>query len=301
MSTAVNPVQVNLTQVTASDRLGFSLFVAAILHAIIILGLGFGLPFTRDFDAASVLEVTMVLTKTHQKPTDAEHIASENQLASGSTDQENQPSAPFTGSSFNDQTGISPIQTSTPSSPTSEQSERQEELIIQNEAPTSVYLNEANEAPDEPNQQQQDNISQQQLELAKLVAELRQEESDYAKRPRVNYIDTLSAKTATEANYVREWVEKVERVGNLNYPDEVRNNHLSGTLILSVLINHDGVVKFMDVRSSAGRSLLDESAKRIVKIASPYKAFPPEMHEDYDQLMITRTWLFGKDNTLLTQ
>ncbi|MBT8124285.1 MAG: energy transducer TonB, partial [Gammaproteobacteria bacterium] len=80
MSAVINPVQV-----TASDRLGFSLFVAAILHAIIILGLGFGLPFARDFNTASMLEVTMVLTKTHQEPTDAEHIASENQLASGST------------------------------------------------------------------------------------------------------------------------------------------------------------------------------------------------------------------------
>ena len=117
----------------------------------------------------------------------------------------------------------------------------------------------------------------------------------------MNYIDTLSAKTATEAAYVREWVEKVERVGNLNYPDEVRNDHLSGTLILSVLLNHDGTVEFMEVRSSAGKSILDESAKRIVNVASPYQSFPPEMHENYDQLMITRTWLFGEDNALLTQ
>ena len=101
MSAAVNPVQV-----TASDRLGFSLFVAAILHAIFILGLGFGLPFVSDFDSASMLKVTMVLTKTHQKPTNAEHIASENQLASGSTDQENQPSSPFTGTSLNETNGL---------------------------------------------------------------------------------------------------------------------------------------------------------------------------------------------------
>lgn len=296
MSTVINPVQV-----TASDRLGFSLFVAAILHAIIILGLGFGLPFARDFNAASMLEVTMVLTKTHQEPVDAEHIASENQLASGSTDQENQPAAPFTGSSLNNHSGISPILSSAPASPTSEQSEQHEELIIQSDAQSSVFINQTTDTPDNPNINYQGKISQQQLELAKLVAELRQEENDYAKRPRVNYIDTLSAKTATEATYVQEWVEKVERVGNLNYPDEVRNNHLSGTLILSVLINHDGSVELMEVRSSAGKSLLDESAKRIVNIASPYQPFPPEMREDYDQLMITRTWLFGKDNTLLTQ
>lgn len=296
MSAVTNPAKV-----TASDRLGFSLFVAAILHAIFILGLGFGLPFARDFNSASMLEVTMVLTKTHQEPTDAEHIASENQIASGSTDQENQPSAPFTGTSLDDSRGIAQTQSSAMSSPASELNEQHEQLIIQNDAPTSVFASEATETPEQPSLDYQEKISEQQLELAKLVAELRQEENDYAKRPRVNYIDTLSAKTATEATYVREWVEKVERVGNLNYPDEVRNNHLSGTLILSVLLNHDGTVEFMEVRSSAGKSMLDESAKRIVNIASPYQSFPPEMHENYDQLMITRTWLFGKDNTLLTQ
>ncbi len=296
MSAVTNPAQV-----TASDRLGFSLFVAAILHAIFILGLGFGLPFARDFNSASMLEVTMVLTKTHQEPADAEHIASENQIASGSTDQENQPSAPFTGTSLDDSRGIAQTQSSAMSSPASELNEQHEQLIIQNDAPTSVFASEATETPKQPSLDYQEKISEQQLELAKLVAELRQEENDYAKRPRVNYIDTLSAKTATEATYVREWVEKVERVGNLNYPDEVRNNHLSGTLILSVLLNHDGTVEFMEVRSSAGKSMLDESAKRIVNIASPYQSFPPEMHENYDQLMITRTWLFGKDNTLLTQ
>ncbi|MBT8125790.1 MAG: energy transducer TonB, partial [Gammaproteobacteria bacterium] len=231
----------------------------------------------------------------------AEHIASENQLASGSTDQENQPSAPFTGASLNATNGIAPVQSITSSSPASEFSEQHEPLVVLNEAQDNVFINDAVETPDQPSLDYQEKLSEQQLELAKLVAELRQEENDYAKRPRVNYIDTLSAKTATEATYVREWVEKVEGVGNLNYPDEVRNKHLSGTLILSVLLNHDGTVELMEVRSSAGKSLLDESAKRIVNIASPYQAFPPEMRESYDQLMITRTWLFGKDNTLLTE
>ena len=296
MSAVVNPVQI-----TASDRLGFSIFVAAILHAIIILGLGFGLPFARDFNAASMLEVTMVLTKTHQEPTDAKHIASENQMASGSTNQENQPSAPFAGSSFTDSSGIAQIQKTQSTPLSSESSTPQDPVITQNQSTTNVFVEEAQDAFNHPLQNSQDKISEQELELAKLVAELRQEENDYAKRPRVNYIDTLSAKTATEATYVHAWVEKVERIGNLNYPDEVRNQDLSGTLILSVLLNHDGTVELMEIRSSAGKSLLDEAAKRIVSFASPFQPFPADMRDSYDQLMITRTWLFGKDNTLLTQ
>jgi len=296
MSAVASPVQI-----TSSDRLGFTLFVAAIFHAILILGLGFGVPFARDFNAASMLEVTMVLTKTHQEPENAKHIASENQLASGSTDQENQPSAPFAGSSFASNSGIAQIETIQNPPPSSEKIATQDAIITQTKSVTTINTSEALEATelDQPNSETL--IAEQQLELAKLVAELRQEENDYAKRPRVNYIDTLSAKTATEATYVHAWVEKVERIGNLNYPDEIRNQGLSGTLILSVLLNHDGSVAVMEIRSSAGKSLLDEAAKRIVNFASPFQPFPEEMREEYDQLMITRTWLFGSDNTLLTE
>lgn len=139
------------------------------------------------------------------------------------------------------------------------------------------------------------------LELARLVAEVNQQQQDYTKRPRINYIDTLSAKTATEASYVREWVDKVERIGNLNYPDEIRRRHLTGTLIFSVLLNHDGEVIRMEIQSSAGKSILDEAAKKIVRIAAPFRPFHQEMRDSYDQLMVTRTWLFGKNNTLLTK
>ncbi len=296
MSAVASPVQI-----TSSDRLGFTLFVAAIFHAILILGLGFGVPFARDFNAASMLEVTMVLTKTHQEPEDAKHIASENQLASGSTDQENQPSAPFAGSSFASNSGIAQIESIQSPPPSSENIATQDAVITQTQSVTTTNISEDLEATelDQPNPETL--IAEQQLELAKLVAELRQEENDYAKRPRVNYIDTLSAKTATEATYVYAWVEKVERIGNLNYPDEIRNQGLSGTLILSVLLNHDGSVAVMEIRSSAGKSLLDEAAKRIVNFASPFQPFPEEMREEYDQLMITRTWLFGSDNTLITE
>ena len=141
-----------------------------------------------------MLEVTMVLTKTHQEPTDAEHIASENQLASGSTDQENQPSAPFAGTSLNEANGIALEQSYKSSSYAAENSEQHEQLIVQDKSQINVLAKDALDIPEKPSLNPQENFSEQQLELAKLVAELRQEENDYAKRPRVNYIDTLSAK-----------------------------------------------------------------------------------------------------------
>ena len=291
----------NTVQVTATDRLGFSLFFATILHAMVILGIGFGVHFSGNLNQVSMLEVTMVLTKTHQTPTDAKHIASENQLASGSTNVENQPSAPFTGTSLIETSGVAPVKMSPKESKPSETSSNQELLLTQETSESKVNTEETLEINERAKPRINEVDAEQKLELAKLVAELRQEQNDYSKRPRINYIDTLSAKTATEASYVREWVEKVERIGNLNYPDEARRRDLSGTLILSVLLHNDGKVVRMEIQSSAGKSILDEAAKKIVRIAAPFQEFPEEMRNNYDQLMITRTWLFGKDNTLLTK
>ena len=296
MAAVVNPVQI-----TASDRLGFSIFFAAVLHAIIILGLGFGYTLNRDTDQASILEITMVLTKTHQAPEEAKRIASENQLASGSTDKENQPTAPFVGTSLLNTTGVAPEQRNSSIKVEPKFKVDQEHVLTHKSAQPKVKLDEPRENINESVPRRQELKTQQQLELAKLVAELQKEQQDYAKRPRINYIDTLSAKSAVEASYVREWVEKVERIGNLNYPDEARNKHLTGTLILSVLLNHDGKVLDIEIKSSTGKSILDEAAKRIVRIASPFKPFPQEMLDNYDQLMVTRTWLFGKENKLLTK
>ena len=291
----------NTVQVTATDRLGFSLFFATILHAMVILGIGFGVHFSGNLNQVSMLEVTMVLTKTHQTPTDTKHIASENQLASGSTNLENQPSAPFTGTSLIETNGVAPVKMSPKESKPSETSRNQELLLTQETSESKVSTEETFEKNEQAKPRIDEVTAEQKLELAKLVAELRQEQNDYSKRPRINYIDTLSAKTATEASYVREWVEKVERIGNLNYPDEARRRDLSGTLILSVLLHNDGKVVRMEIQSSAGKSILDEAAKKIVRIAAPFQEFPEEMRNNYDQLMITRTWLFGKDNTLLTK
>ncbi len=291
----------NTQQVTASDRLGFSMFFAAVLHAMVIFGLGFGLHFSGDSNVASMLEVTMVLTKTHQAPLDAEHIASENQLESGMTDSENQPSAPFTGNSLLDTNGIAPVDMRPSQTSSSSDSEQQEPVLVREIAETAVNLEKQSKDISETKNYEEEINSEQKLEVAKLVAELHQEEQNYSKRPKINYIDTLSAKTAVEASYVLNWVERVERIGNLNYPEEIRNNSLSGTLVLSVLLNSNGETISVEIQSSAGKSILDEAAKRIVRYASPFKPFPEEMHSNYDQLMITRTWVFGKNNTLITE
>ena len=140
-----------------------------------------------------------------------------------------------------------------------------------------------------------------QQNVAQLVSELSREKQLYAKRPRINHIDTLSAKSSVEAKYIKDWVEKVEIIGNINYPSQARRKNLSGTLILSVLVNRDGSVISTSVQQGSGKKVLDEAAKKVVRLASPFKQFPYEMSEQYDQLMITRTWIYHSDKKLTTK
>ncbi len=92
------------------------------------------------------------------------------------------------------------------------------------------------------------------------------------------------------------WRAKVERVGNLNYPDDARKKKLSGSLILDVALNSDGSVSRITVRRSSGIKVLDDAAIRIVELSSPFAPFPEQIKEETDILHITRTWQFLNNN-----
>lgn len=129
------------------------------------------------------------------------------------------------------------------------------------------------------------------LAMASLAAEVGQRMDAYAKRPRRKWI---SARTREHkyAAYMEAWRAKVERVGNLNYPDEARRRRLSGDLLLDVALNADGSVRKIVVRRTSGHKVLDDAARRIVELAAPYARFPKAIREDTDILHIQRTWRF---------
>lgn len=83
-----------------------------------------------------------------------------------------------------------------------------------------------------------------------------------------------STKEFVPARYMREWINRVERIGNLNYPDQARRDQLSGTLILDVAINAKGELISIDLRQSSGHKVLDDAARRIVNLAAPLRPSP---------------------------
>jgi protein TonB len=146
-----------------------------------------------------------------------------------------------------------------------------------------------------------DELVERSLQMARLSSEISEQNRRHGHRPRTHYVDALSAKSAVEASYLDAWVRKVERVGNLNYPDEARRRRLTGSLVLSVLLDREGRVLEMELASGSGERVLDDAARRIVELAAPFAPFPPELRRAHDRIMITRTWVFKGDQALHTR
>jgi protein TonB len=133
------------------------------------------------------------------------------------------------------------------------------------------------------------------FKIASLSAQIRRKLQAKAERPRRKFI-SASTKEYKYASYMEAWRAKVERVGNLNYPEAARKKKLSGSLILDVALNNDGSINQITVRRSSGHKVLDDAAIRIVELASPYSQFPDHIREETDILHITRTWQFLNDH-----
>ncbi len=273
--------------------------VAVLLHAVLIFGTGFVISLSPKINIPPVLDITLVQTHSDETPDKVDFIAQANQQASGSTDIKARPSSPIASLEDNQAEGESPMQ-SQESSPN--EAPVLQPQLLSTKANTLKHIEKKPETPeDEEPKPISDEVIDQTEEIAQLLAEMDKEEVRYAKRPRINFVDAVSAKSAVEAAYIDSWVKKIERVGNTNFPIEAIQRNLSGKLILNASIDHHGNVVDVEVDVSSGYRLLDKAALRIVKIAAPYPPLPKPIREKWDQLNITRTWVFHSEGTLDTQ
>jgi len=138
------------------------------------------------------------------------------------------------------------------------------------------------------------------LEMARLEAQINKQQDDYQKRPKRKSIGAR-AQEYRFASYVESWRQKVERIGKVNYPEAAKDQKIYGQLQLTVYIKSSGDVEKVEIRRSSGYPVLDNAAKRIVEMGSPYAAFPEDLRKEVDILDITRTWIFTKEDSLATK
>jgi protein TonB len=133
------------------------------------------------------------------------------------------------------------------------------------------------------------------MEMLTLNQQINRTLQAYSSTPKSKFISART-KEYKYASYMRDWVAKVERVGELNYPDEARRQNLSGKLIVQVAVYPDGSVREITIRKPSGYKILDDAAVRIVKLAAPFAPFSDDIKQETDVLYITRTWVFTSGN-----
>lgn len=281
--------------VRPADRLGFTLFLAALIHLALILGLGF--TFAEPKQISKTLEITLATFKSETKPKKADFLAQENQQGSGTLDKKAVPKtteiAPFQANEVKKVTPPPVVQ------PTVPQAAPKAAVTTVAPAPKkAVTKKEETKAPPTPKAATPTfDSSQLSSDIASLEAELAKEQQLYAKRPRIHRLSAASTMRDKGAWYKDEWRKKVERIGNLNYPDEARRKQIYGNLRLMVSINRDGSLYEVLVLESSGQPLLDQAAQRIVRLAAPFAPFTGDL-SDIDRLEIIRTWKFARGDRL---
>ncbi|MCB1984468.1 MAG: energy transducer TonB [Burkholderiales bacterium] len=276
-----------------------------ILHLTILFGVTFQFP-TPDFDKiATSLEVVLVNSKTTLAPTDSELLAQANLDGGGNIDENRRAKTPF------------PVIPKSKPLRDTVAAEAVEEKVKQLEQDaqklmTALQSEESIQQVDTNLDQPEKQIStpdsnaadllQRSLDIARLKAQIAEDHDAYQKRPKRKFVGARTTEYRF-ARYVEDWRLKVERIGNLNYPEDAKREKIYGNLQLTVGIRADGSLESIGINRSSGFKILDDAAIRIVRLAGKngFAPFPPDISRDTDILHITRTWVFARSDTLTSQ
>ena len=264
---------------------------ALALHGILLFALGFE-PELRKASAPTI-EITLATFATESAPENADYLAQENQQGSGTLEEKARPSSDLP-SPFQDNQ-LNAVQLLEQAEAIPEQVKSSAELVTTMLSQLKVKSQQENQneiiAPPERNPRHRIDFSS---EIASLEADFNQLRQAYAMRPIVHRINTASTRKA-DVQYQEIWRRKVMRIGQINYPEEARQQKIFGQLRLAVQIQRDGTLRSVEIIHSSGQKVLDDAAIRIVRMAAPYMPFPPKL-KGYDVIEIIRTWRFEPGN-----
>ena len=275
------------------DRFGFSLFLAIAIHALLIFGIGFKL--YQQQAPATTLEVTLAQHRIEEAPQEADFLAQHNQQGSGNESELQELTTDRPPEIVDSQLKKIGAQLAQP-----QQQPNQGATPVVSSTADSVDLasdkllkeiTDPSITPSLPPATQ--------MEFASLKAKLDEQQRQYSKLPKVLRVTSASTMAAEHAAYLQYWIDRIELVGNTNYPEEARRRGIYGDLRLAVTMLPDGTVEGVEILLSSGQRVLDQAAVRTVRLASPFAPFPAEMAQ-WDKLEIIRTWRFEAGHRLNT-
>jgi protein TonB len=288
------------TSVDWDDRLTQAILISAILHVLVIFGMQFTQANPKLFENSSPpIDVVLVNAKTKEKPLQADVLAQVNLDGGGNVDEDRQAKSPLpvaeqdqvmsAEAEFNARVQALEQQTKT----------LMQQIKSDYQAPVQKPAPVAEPRPPSETPAPTD-LAARSLEMARLQARIDQQREEYQKRPRRMFVGAR-AQEFTFAQYVEDWRIKVERVGNLNYPEAAKRNGLYGTLMLTVNIFDNGKIESIQIERSSGSKVLDAAAIKIVEMSAPFPPFPEAIRKKVDILGITRSWTFTRSDQLTSQ
>jgi len=276
-----------------SQALATALSISIVLHAV-VLSIQFRLPERLPKLGPSQLDVVLVNSKTRSRPLQPDVHAQANLDGGGDTDLSRRAKSP-----------LPRLQSSENGAELRRAQRRMQELEARQQQLLSAQSRDRVAAA-EPGSRTEirtpksgAELTETALLMARMEAQIARQIEEYNKRPRKIFVGARAAEVRY-ALYADDWRQKIERIGNLNYPETARGR-IYGSLRLTVAINYDGTVAGMDLEQSSGQKILDAAAQRIVQMGAPYAKFPPEIRRDTDILVITRTWHFAPGGKVFSE
>jgi protein TonB len=282
-----------------------AILASVIFHAVVLFGINFKFPLPENSKAFAPLEVLLVNSKSASRPNKPDALAQANLDGGGNTDSNRRAKTPFPVIPKQSNTADT-IADTTAATQKMEQLEQEEQRLmtaVNSDDDHSIYQADLPLAQSEQSQAfDASDLLQRSFEIARLEAQTAQNHEVYQKRPKRKFVGARTQEYRF-ARYVEDWRLKVERVGNLNYPEAARREQLYGNLQLTVGIKSDGSLESIEINRPSGKKVLDEAAVRIVNLAGQngFAPFPPDISRDTDVLHITRTWVFTRSDQLASE
>jgi len=277
---------------SVTDRLSSTLFVAALCHGVVILGVTFTAGPLGDRDALPTLRVTLVANSPEaENPSaeDADFLAQRTQAGSGELAAGERPTRTLAADSLVTQPG-NPGGMDRRDGRPRELAPSTELLLTRNLSPEQLdALPRPNDNPASTIESAAELIAGPSMPTLAIDVSTQAELPTYERR---ELIASPSTRESTLATYLNTWRSRVERIGTVNFPVQARDRGAFDNPTLEVAIDADGRLVDIIIRRSSGSSTLDQAALTILRMAAPFEPLPPAVRAEFDVLRFAYEWDF---------
>jgi len=272
-----------------NDSFTVSIVLAMGVHFIALIGISFALDLNPLQKAVETLDVVLVNFRSEEAPEDADFLAQASQQGGGDAPEAGRPAQNIPSVVPSVDEGDEPLSSEMLQPEESEDAREQITSVNEDARPVQQVTRVERPEQDFPSAAE---LMRQRMRIAELQENMRSTDDPGSQFKRRRFI-AANTREYEFASYMQAWVAKVERVGNLNYPPEIKRRKLVGDLLMTVGINQDGSVESINIMRGSGMPELDQAAQRIVLLAAPFAPLSPDISAQVDVLHITRTWKFS--------